>query len=389
MLRCFRFRPAFEWCSMNLEQRVNQVINDVLAREKIVGLAVRVYQSGKPIYERDAGHADREKGIAVQPDTIFRLASVTKPILAATALAMADKGLIDLQEPVSHALPWFHPKTADGKTPDITIHQLLTHTSGLIYDPALEMLPADRAVYMGLLDCDLDFEANFSRHNAIPLAFAPGTYWAYSFGPDIVGAALAKVHGGSLEDAIVHHITGPLGMAGTRFHATDPARLSVAYGDATPKPVVMTEPWYPSEESGWTAGFSPSRIFNPKAFQSGGGGMAGTADDVVRLIETIRAGGGSILKTETTKAGLSNQIGDVPGLPGARFGYFGQIITDPVAAETSLPVGAMQWGGVYGNTWFIDPASKLTVVSLSNTALEGCMGDYPELLRKAVFQAVN
>lgn len=372
---------------MTIAKRVDRVIDDSLARQKIVGLAVRIYQHGKPVYERDAGFADREKGIAVQAETIFRLASVTKPILATTALAMADNGLIDLHEPVVRTLPWFRPKTADGRAPNISIHQLLTHTSGLIYDPALEKLPADRAVYMGLLDCDLDFEANFSRHNAVPLAFAPGTYWAYSFGPDIVGAALAKVHGGSLEDAILHHVAGPLDMADTRFHATDPARLAVAYSDGATSPNAMTDPWYPPEESGWMAGFSPSRIFNPNAFQSGGAGMAGTVDDVVRLIETIRTGGGPILKTETAKAGLSNQIGDVPGLPGARFGYFGQIITDPVAAETSLPAGAMQWGGVYGNTWFIDPASEITVVSLTNTALEGCMGSYPELLRKAVLQA--
>ena len=82
-------------------------------------------------------------------------------------------------------------------------------------------LPADKAITCGLSDTDLDYRANFSRHNDVPLAFWPGTQWAYSFSTDILGAIIAGLHGNTLEDAVVAHIAGPLGMADTRFHVTD------------------------------------------------------------------------------------------------------------------------------------------------------------------------
>lgn len=113
--------------------------------------------------------------------------------------------------------------------------------------------------------------------------------------------------------------------------------------------------------------------------------MAGTAQDVLSLLEMLRTGGGSLLSPEMAHAALSNQIGDIEGEPGYRFTFVGGLVSDPVAAMTALPKGAIQWGGVYGNTWFIDPAERLTVVSLTNNALEGCNGAYPEMLRAAVY----
>jgi CubicO group peptidase (beta-lactamase class C family) len=370
---------------MKLEQRIDRVIDDVLERGKIVGAVVLVYRNGEAVYRRAAGYSDRESGVPVQFSTIFRLASVTKPIVAAAALAMADKGSIGLDDNVARYLSWFRPKTADGQAPEITIHHLLTHTSGLAYDPSLELLPDGQNVNLGLLNTNLGFEANFKRLNSIPLAFAPSTGWAYSPATDILGAVLAKAYGGTLEEVISHFVTRPLSMSDTHFHVTDPDRLAVAYADDPSGAVRMPDPWFADDGAGWRAGFSPARIFNPLAYQSGGAGMAGTADDVMRLLDTLRGGGAPILRRETVEAGLSNRIGEIEAEPGARFGYFGAVIHNPGAVGTVMPVGAIQWGGVYGNTWFIDPQEGLTVVSLSNTALEGCIGEYPENLRRAVY----
>ena len=113
--------------------------------------------------------------------------------------------------------------------------------------------------------------------------------------------------------------------------------------------------------------------------------MAGTAQDFLRLLEMLRTGGGGLLSPETARAALANQIGEIEGEPGYRFTFVGGLVTDPAAAMTALPKGAIQWGGVYGNTWFIDPTERLTVVSLTNNALEGCNGTYPEMLRAAVY----
>ncbi|MCM2475251.1 beta-lactamase family protein [Rhizobium sp. CG5] len=370
---------------MTIADRVNRMLDQAIEQERITGAVVLVYRDGEPLLRRAAGYADREALRPVTLDTIFRYASLTKPVVAVTALAMIDAGLFGLDVPVVDILPWFRPKTADGREAPITIRHLLTHTSGLVYDPALELLSSDRAVTMGLVDTDLDLKSNFERHNAIPLAFAPGSRWAYSFATDILGAVIAAVHGDTLEAAVVHHVAGPLGMTDARFHVTDKDRLAVAYADGQTRPERMPDPWIAAGEAGWRAAFSPSRIFNPKAFQSGGAGMAGTADNMLTLLETVRAGGQPGLKPETAHAAISNQIGDIDGEPGMRFGFIGAVIVDPDAAATALPKGTLQWGGVYGNTWFMDPAERLTVVSLTNTALEGCMGFYPELLRRAVY----
>ncbi len=370
---------------MTISKRVDALIDEVIEEERITGAVVLVYQDGQPILEKAAGFADREAAIPVRLDTIFRYASVTKPIVAVTALVMIDKGLLRLEDRVADYLPWFRPKTPDGREAAITIRHLLTHTSGLTYDPALELLPEGQRMTLGLGNTDFSLEENFSRHNGIPLAFEPGSRWAYSFATDILGGVIAAVHGDTLEAAVVQHVAGPLSMADARFHVTDPERLAVAYADHPGRPVRMPDPWVSGDEERWRTVFSPGRIFNPKAFQSGGAGMVGTAQDVMRLLEVLRRDSETLLKPETAKAALSNQIGDIEGEPGYRFTYVGGLVVDPAAAGTALPQGAIQWGGVYGNTWFIDPAERLTVVSLTNNALEGCTGAYPEMLRAAVY----
>jgi CubicO group peptidase (beta-lactamase class C family) len=372
---------------MGIERRLNQVIDQFIDSGKITGTVVLAYQHGKPVFRRAAGFADREAGKPVEFDTIFRLASLTKPIVAATALSMIDRGLMALSDRVAGHLPWFQPKTPDGGAADMSIHHLLTHTSGLVYDVALEHLPDEQAITCGLLNTDLDFEANFGRHNAVPLAFAPGAAWAYSFATDILGAMIAKVHGGSLEDAVVTYVAGPLGMADSRFHVTDPARLAVPYADSHPVAVRMTDPYFSPGDAGWTLGFSPSRIFNSKAFQSGGAGMVGTADDFLVFLETLRTGGGAVLTPETVHLGLCNRIGTLLSDPGCSFGYFGAVVENSAEAATPQPAGTVRWGGVYGHSWFIDQANGLTVFNMSNNALEGCMGEFPGRIVEAVYAA--
>lgn len=369
-----------------MQAGLDNVIDQALESSKITGVVMLVHRHGEPVYRRAAGLADREAGIPVTFETIFRMASVTKPIVAATALAMAERGLLGLSDPVAKYLPWFRPPLADGSVPDIALRHLLTHMSGLVYDPALEQLPPDSRITMGLSDTDLDFEANFGRHNTIPLAFAPGTQWAYSFATDILGAVVASIHGGTLEDAVVHYVAGPLGMTDTRFHVTDPARLAVPYGDAAPVPVRMPETWAAGDPDGWTLNFSPNRIFNPKAFQSGGGGMAGTAGDIMAFLDMLRAGGKGVLRPETVEAGLSNQIGDIGrDEPGMKFGYFGAVVESKKLALTPQSVGTVRWGGVYGLDWFIDRQAGLTSLVVTNNALEGCTGLFPQDIRDAVY----
>lgn len=364
-----------------MSNAVDRVIDDALANNKIVGTEVIAWRDGRQIYRRAAGYFDREAGVAMPQNAIYRLASVTKPIVAATALAMVDKGLLGLNDLVGDHLPYFRPTLADGTVAPITIHHLLTHTAGLAY-----AYPADPIITTGLGQSDLSLEGNFARVARQALLFAPGAGWTYSVAIDVLGAVLAEVHGGTLGDAVAAHVTGPLGMAETGFFVADIDRLAKPYADSVDAPVVMDDPHKVSDEKGDGPTFSPSRIFNTKAFQSGGAGMVGTANDLMVFFETLRVGGGDILRPETVALATRNQIGDLPREnAGQRFGYFGAIVADPVAAETPSSPGTFNWGGVYGHSWLVDPAQKLVMLSMSNTALEGCTGPYPRMVRNAIY----
>lgn len=373
---------------MNMDARLDAVIDGAIAERRIVGTTVMIAKKGETVYARAAGHADRETGKPAAIDTIYRLASVTKPIVAATALALVDKRQLDLNGAVSDHLPYFRPKTIDGNEPRITIRHLLTHTAGLGYNPTPPgAFPEDVRVSTGLLNTDLGFEENFTRLAAIPLDYEPGTKWAYSMAIDVLGAVVAAVAGSSLEEAVVKHVAGPLDMTDTRFHATDPIRLSVPYADARPEPVPMTDP-HVVENGAEKLYFSPGRIFNPKAFQSGGAGMAGTAPDILIFLNAIASGGSPILSGDITAQAMCNQIGTVERRPqdaGRRFGFFGAVLDDPELADSPSPAGTVSWGGVYGHSWFIDPVNGIVAVFMSNTAVEGCVGAYPSDLARAVY----
>jgi CubicO group peptidase (beta-lactamase class C family) len=132
----------------------------------------------------------------------------------------------------------------------------------------------------------------------------------------------------------------------------------------------------------------PDRIFNPKAFQSAGAGGVGTADDLIKFFEAIRNRGGEILRPETVAQASQNQIGELPQEErrvGQRFGLMGAIVVDPALARRPVAAGTIRWGGVYGHEWFVDFASGISAVMMTNTAVEGCTGKYPIEVARAIY----
>jgi CubicO group peptidase (beta-lactamase class C family) len=363
--------------------RLQRVIDDAVSKGRIVGIVYLVARDGKIVFAAEKGFADREAGKPVRRDTIFRLASVTKPFVATAALAMMDKRLIRLDDPVTRYLPYFTPKLADGSAPTITLRHLITHTSGLSYDYGPDPDFSD-----GLSDGNFGFEENFTRLTKRPLKFAPGSKWEYSVAIDVLGAVLAGVEGASLDDIVRRHVTGPLGIKDAGFHIADRARLATAYADA--KPVAQRMPdriTLGSDENGYF-NFAPTRAFNAKAFQSGGAGMVGTADGVLALLEALRKGGAGVLKAETGRAAITNQVGTLDrgaGSEGQRFGFVSAVIDDAKLANTPQSKGSLLWGGVYGLDWFVDIARGISVIGMSNTALEGCNGQFTKDTRDALY----
>ena len=363
-------------------RRVDAVIDDAVAAGRIVGTVVLVAEHGMPVYSRAAGYADRESGRPTSVDTVFRLASLTKPLTAATALALVERGLLGLDDSVARFRPTFLPRLTDGTAPDISVRHLLTHTAGFGYPTLLSDDPYRAAgISTGLDQPGLTLEENLERIASVPLFFAPGSAWRYGVATDVLGAVIEAVVGASLGTAVAECVTDPLGMRDTRFAVDEPERLATPYADGTPRAARMTEPCPVRDLV-----FSPARAFDRASFQSGGGGMVGTAGDFMSFLEAVRRGGAPILRRSTVAMASANQVGTLRERddPGWGFGFLSGVLLDPELGQWPSHVGTLRWGGVWGNSWFVDPVAGVTVVSLSNTALEG-QGTFRQQVADAIY----
>lgn len=374
-----------------LRSAIDKAIDDALTQERIVGTVVLVSIDGSLTYQRAAGFADREAGRRMQLESIFLLSSVTKPIVTAAALALIDKGVMHLDDAVSTWLPDFSPRLSDGSLPRVTLRHLLTHSAGLSYafmergDGPYQRL----AISTGLDNTNDDLSDLIRKLNAVPLAYRPGEGWGYSMSLDVLGAVIERATERTLSDAVATLVTSPLQMEDTAFSVVDRSRLVTHYGNATPRPRRLADddaiPFF-----GNPVRFSPVRIFNTQAFPSSGAGMAGTAGDILRLLECLRTGGTPILKRETARSMFEMQAktaGTAAG-PGWEFGFGGAILASPEDAGSPQSPGTLQWDGAYGHKWFIDPDRRLSIVALTNTAFEGMIGRFTTDLRDALYRSL-
>ena len=325
------------------------------------------------------------------PDARFRLASVTKPVLSALFMALVEDGVFDLAAPITDYLPSFRPRLASGEEPVITLHHLMTHSSGLGY----RFLESEDGPYAlagvadGLDQPGVSFEENLARLASAPLYFPPGQGWRYSVGLDVLGAAAEAATGRPLQALLDDKISGPLGLTSLAFYVPPSEDdLVVPYVSDTPEPHVLGEgervPLW--DEGGVT--FLPSRAYSPDAFPSAGGGLVGTAPDLMTFFQTILAGGGPILRPDTVARMLQNQLPEgqftMHG-PGWGFGYGWGVLVEPQGPAAHLPRGLVRWGGVYGHSWFMDPGAGRISLLLTNTIFEGMSGRLSEEVPRAFY----
>ncbi len=363
-------------------EKLEAALDAAVSEARIVGGVHLVSESGERFYQRAVGHSDREAGRTMAPETRFRLASVAKPIMTIVFMSLVEDGTIALDDPVTKFLPAFRPTLPDGRAPVITLHHLLTHTSGLGY----RFLESEDGPYAranisdGLDQPGLSMAENLTRIASAFLYFEPGTAWRYSVGLDVMGAVAEAATGQTLQDLLDARVSVPLGLTSLRFHTPPAPDLATPYFSANPTPERMSDGIRPPlwGEGGVT--FAPSRAHDAGSFPSCGAGLVGSAQDVVAVLESIRGHGPKVLNPDTIAAMTRSQIpADVLTLqgPGIGFGYGWGIVTDPVAANTGQPKGTMKWGGVYGNSWFMDPVNDRISVLLTNTAYEGMSGTLP------------
>lgn len=378
------FAPAAH--AATLQERLDVIVDKAVADEVFVGGVVLVAKDGKVVYERAAGLADREAGKPVTLDTRFRFASMTKPVVTAAALSLVDAGIIRLDDPVSRWIPEFTPKLADGTQPVITLRHLMTHTAGLTnnYSEAKDPSFAWYGVDGGLANTGLSLEENTVRIAQVPLKFAPGSEWWYSYATDVLGDVISRASGETLPQVVQERVTTPLGITSFAFVAPQPKALATAYAEGT-SPSRMQDGQVVRRIT-----FHPSRAFSDKTYPSGGAGLMGTAHDYFLFLEAIRTGGKPILSAAITQEFLRNQTGDLPiRLMGAGWGWglSSAILKDPAAAKSPAHAGTLQWGGVYGTHFWVDPQAGITAVILTNTAMTGTVGEFPEAVRAEVYHS--
>ncbi|TES72093.1 class A beta-lactamase-related serine hydrolase [Burkholderia cepacia] len=374
-----------------LRHRLDDALDRALADARMVGAVVLVAQDGELRYARAVGLADREAGTPMRDDALFRLSSVTKPVVAAAAMRLVAAGRIALDEPVARSLPGFRPTLADGTPAVITLRHLLSHTAGLGY----RFLEADgdgpyarAGVSDGMDRSGLSLAENLRRIASVPLQFAPGTSWGYSLSMDVVGALIEAVDGRPLADAVAALVTTPLGMTDTAFVAHDAARFATPYVSTPGAPRRMADvDLVPVFDGTIGIRFEPARVFDADAWPSGGAGMVGTARDCVTLLDALRTGRDGWLEPAWVDEMARVQPGarELRDAPSFGFGLGFSVLRDPVAAQSPESVGTWRGGGAYGHTWFVDRAAGLTAVALTNTLYEGLDGRIVTAVRDAVY----
>jgi len=274
--------------------RISSWLRDDIAKGTIPGAVLMIVRHGKVAHFEAAGSLDPETKAPMTKDAIFRIYSMTKPIVSVAVMMLLEQGRIKLEDPIAKYIPSFkdmkvgvESKDAEGKPVltlvdakrQITIQDLLRHTSGLTYG----VLGAPNAVKKTYLDAEIFSQkwvlADFVKALAkLPLQFQPGTTWDYSQSTDILGRVIEVVSGKSLLQFEKERLLDPLGMTNTSFYVTDAARQSL-----------VAEPFPNDRRIG-----SGSEMGNPRVvrkFESGGGGMVSTIGDYSRFAAMLLNGG--------------------------------------------------------------------------------------------------
>jgi CubicO group peptidase (beta-lactamase class C family) len=357
-------------------ERIDRFFADEIARERVPGAVVAIAREGRLVYYKAIGFQDKQKNVPMRVDTIFQLASMTKPMVVVGALTLYEEGKLPLKSPLSDYYPEFKAshvgivdaggaiRTEPVKNP-IFIQDLMRHTSGITYggrgSTAVHKLwPASSstAAYAGTTD---HFMQTISK---LPLLHQPGTTWDYSLSIDALGAVVEKVSGKSLGAALGERVWSKVGMPDTAFDTVSNKSARIA----RPLPV--------NPLTGKPQDIRLTRE-QPK-FECGGACAFGTAGDYIRFGQMLLNGGAiegrRVLSPKTVRMMTSDQLGkDIQnnvalteaGRAGYGFGLGVAVRLEPGVAATNGSVGDYSWNGANGTSYWADPREQLVVVTMT------------------------
>jgi CubicO group peptidase (beta-lactamase class C family) len=349
--------------------RLGSAIRSEIERGRVPGAVALVARRGRlALFEsfgqRDPAHAD-----PMAKDSIFRIYSMTKPIVSAAAMMLWEEGRFLLSDPIGKFLPELNQlkvalvrgaeiELVDAERP-ITIQDLLRHTSGLTYEfrgsgPVHKMYTAERIYSRNQSNAD-----QVATLGKLPLLHQPGTHWEYSRSTDVLGRLIEVLSGATLGEYLQRRLFAPLGMIDTAFHvpAAEHGRLAEAF----------------AKDPDTGAGVQLINVHDAPKFESGGGGLVSTAGDYARFLQMLvnrgSMDGMRFLSRKTVELMTADHLGPITGapdllLPGYGFGLGFAVRLAPGISHVPGSVGQYFWGGLAGTTFWVDPAEDLFAVLL-------------------------
>jgi CubicO group peptidase (beta-lactamase class C family) len=348
---------------------------------RIPGFLVSVARGGRVAHLTAHGHRDIAAGLPVEPDTLWRIYSMTKPVTSVAALTLMEEGRLSLDDPVARHLPVFadarvytggsgEDTTTRPAAEPIRIRHLLTHTAGLTF-AFYHSHPVDALYRDAGLESSVppgaDLAETIDVYAGLPLQFEPGTEWNYSVATNVLGRVIEVVSGKPLDVFLAERIFRPLGMPDAGFCVTDEqaGRLAELYGE--------------KENGGGLEPIPGLPLRGRPRFLSGSGGMVASAYDVHRFTELLRRRGEldgvRLLAPQTVDAMTANQLPggadlrafgsrpahDESGNDGVGFGLGVSVVIDPSRTKAPAGLGTYGWSGVATTTFWVDPGRDLTV----------------------------
>ena len=377
-------------------------------RGRVAGCQVAVMRRGAVAHYGAVGLADRERGVPVAEDTIWRIYSMTKPISAVALMTLYERGMFALSDPVSRFIPsWANLQVAEvddsGATRlvepsrPVQIRDLMMHTAGIGYglanaDLEVEALGTRSRARFRI---DPDLEAMAERLGQTPLRFHPGTHWLYSLGLDVCGRLVEIMSGKRFDEYLEAEIFAPLGMSDTAFYvkSQDVPRFAASYGRNADKQLILVDD--PAD----------SVYLSEPSFLSGGGGLVSTIGDYLRFAEMMRRGGEldgrRILGRKTVELMTINHLpggATMPdfalpggygeaGFEGKGFGLSMAVSAGPAQAAVIGSAGEYMWGGAASTTFWVDPAEDLVVVFMTQFLPSGTF-NFAGQLRALVYPSI-
>ena len=357
-------------------ERVWQGLDAQVASGRMPGYVGAVRVGGQVKIRAGGRMAVDAESAPMGEDTLFRIASVTKPMGGALTLSLVEDGVLALDDPIARWLPEAASprvlvapdapldRTTEVKRP-ITVYHLLAGTCGWgvgVEETPLRTAMMQRGVHPGPLTPQMSGDEFVARVASLPLAFQPGEGWAYDTGIDILGVLLARATGKPLSELLAERITGPLHMASTSFGTPEVERLATAYRPG-PDGLEVLDP--------------PDGVFaGPPAFEELSGGLVSTAPDVARFYCAMADGGGPVLAADAVARMTANALTDAQRSqalpivgPGGSWGLATGV--DVEAAEPWMAPGRWGWTGGTGTTAHVDPTRGTVAVLLTQRAMTG------------------